>query len=151
MEYSYEIEVDVPYSVMIELLEDPQNRSRWQPELSGHLLMSGEPGQVGAQTKLTYNMNGRPLEIIELITTRDLPNEKSARYETRGLIMHVTHRFAEIGPGTTFWRQETEIDFTNFLTKLIGYFMPQLFRDQTWKSMNLFKRFAEQTYRAAPS
>lgn len=151
MEYSYEIEIDVPYSVMIELLEDPQNLSSWQPELSGHLLISGEPRQVGAQSKLTYNMNGRPLEIIELITVRDLPNERSARYETRGLVMRVTNRFAEIGPETTFWRHETNIDFTNLLTRIIGFLMPQIFRNQSWRYMNLFKRFAEQTYRTPSS
>ena len=147
MEYSFEIEINVPYSFMIELLDDPVNQSSWQPELVGHLLVSGEQGQVGARSKLTYSMNGRNMEIMEQITVRDLPNEKSARYEMTGLTMNVTNRFADIGPESTFWRYECEITFTSFVTKLIGYFMPHVFRNQSWRYMTLFKSFAEQKYR----
>ena len=146
MKYAFEIEIDVPYRVMIQLLEDPANLPSWQPELTSHTLLAGTQGQVGAQSKLTYSMNGRPMEITELVTVRDLPNERSSRYDAPGMIMHVTSRFADIGPESTFWRHESEIEFTNFLTRLVAFFMPDVFRNQSWRYMNLFKRFAEQTY-----
>lgn len=151
MEYSFEIEIDVPCAFMIDLLDDPRNLASWQPELSGHLLLSGEQGQVGAQSKLTYNMNGRPIEIFECITVRDLPNEKSAHYTAKGMTMQVTNRFADIGPESTFWRYECDITFTSWLMKLVVYFMPGVFRNQSWRYMTLFKQFAEKTYRAQAS
>ena len=93
-----------------------------------------------------YNMNGRPLEIFETITAHHPPHEFSAKYETSGMVNRVTNRFAEVGPEATFWQYDSEFVFTNWIMKLIGLFMSNAFRDQSWRYMNLFKQFVEAEY-----
>lgn len=146
MKYKFELEINAPYTWVMELREDPENLPKWQPELTGYAPISGDRKTVGSQSRLSYNMNGRPLEIIESITARNPPHEFSAKYVTTGMVNQVTNRFAEIGPESTFWQYESEVVFTNWVMKLIGMFMANAFRDQSWRYMNLFKQFVEAEY-----
>ena len=146
MKYKFELEINAPYTLVMELREDPENLSKWQPELTGYTAISGDRKTVGSQSRLSYNMNGRPLEIVESITASNPPHEFSAKYTTSGMVNHVTNRFAAVGPEATFWQYESEFVFTNWIMKLVGLFMSNAFRNQSWRYMNLFKQFVEDEY-----
>lgn len=147
MKYKFELEVNAPYDLVVRLLDDASQISTWQPECTSQVQINGEPGHVGSQARLTYNMSGRPFEMVKTVIVRDLPNEYTSTFEGAGIVNQLTHRFADIGPDATYWQLQSEVRFTNWLMKVFGALASGAFRDQSWRYMNLFKRFAEEEHR----
>lgn len=141
MKYTTEITINLPRERVIELFDDPTNLVKWQPGLKSFEAVSGTPGQPGAKSKLVYDMNGRVVEMIETITSRNLPNEFSGTYEAKGVWNVMQNFFYDEGQ-TTRWVTETEFKFSGFMA-LIGLLMPGSFTKETLKSMEQFKAFAE--------
>ena len=144
MKFNSEITIDVPRTKVIEYFDSFENMKHWQEGLIGYEVLSGEPGQPGAKTRLSYKMGKRDIEMTETILTRNLPDEFSGTYEARGVWNEVKNYFEEQENDRTLWRMENEFVFSGFFMKLMGFFMPGAFRKQTAKSMAAFKRFAEQ-------
>ena len=71
MKYTTEIEINLPVEKVIELFDNSDNLSKWQPELISFKHLSGEPGQVGEKSKLRYRMGKREIEMME--TTDPIP------------------------------------------------------------------------------
>jgi len=142
MRYTSELRVNLPRQRMIDLFDDPENMRKWQPGLVSFEHQSGEPGQPGAKSKLLYDMNGRKVELIETIVSRNLPDEFSGTYETQGVHNLNENRFYEDGPERTRWVLDTEFHFSGFM-KIMAFFMGGAFRKQTMEHMTNFKKFAE--------
>lgn len=142
MKYTVDILIDLPRAKVIALFDNPDNMQKWQPDLISFEHLSGEPGQVGAKSKLHYKMGKREVEMIETITKNDLPNELSGTYETKGVFNIISNTFHEVNENQTKWVSENEFQFSGFM-KLIGIFMKSAFPKQTLKFMNQFKEFAE--------
>jgi hypothetical protein len=143
MKYREEIVIDLPRGRVIELFDDPQNPTKWQPGLKSFELVSGEAGQPGARSRLVYDENGRKIEMIETIERRDMPDEFTGTYEASGLWNRLRNRFNEEGPGHTRWVVDTEFQFSG-LMKVVSLFMRGSFAKQTRKMMGEFKSFAEE-------
>ena len=103
MEYSNEIMSNLPRERVLELFDSTENLYKWQDGLESFEHISGEPGQVGAKSKMVYNMNGGEVEMIETITSRNLPDEFSGTYEAKGVYNVVENLFYEDGPDKTRW------------------------------------------------
>ena len=103
MEYSNEIMINLPRERGLELFDSTENLYKWQDGLESFEHISGEPGQVGAKSKMVYNMNGGEVEMIETITSRNLPDEFSGTYEAKGVYNVVENLFYEDGPDKTRW------------------------------------------------
>ena len=142
MKYKTEITLELPRDRVIELFDDPENLKHWQSGLKSFELISGEAGQPGAKSRLVYDMNGRKVEMIETIISRDLPNVLSGTYNATGVHNLVINCFYEEGPNLTRWVTENEFYFSGFM-KLMGVFMKGSFPKQTLADMNRFKVFAE--------
>lgn len=142
MKYTCELVVNVPRERMIELFDNPDNLSKWQPGLVSFEHQSGEPGRPGAKSKLLFDMNGRKVEMIETITARNLPDEFSGTYEAKGVHNLNENYFHEDGPDRTRWVLDTEFQFSGFM-KIMAFFMGGAFRKQTMEHMENFKKFAE--------
>jgi len=145
MKYAVEVEIDAPRSKVIELFDNPVNMSKWQPELIDFQHESGVPGQVGAKSILKYDMGKRKVEMIETITSRNLPDEFSSTYESKGVWNKVVNHFIDLGSGRTKWKSENEFKFSG-LFKLMAIFMAGTFKKQTLKYMKQFKEFLENEY-----
>jgi hypothetical protein len=52
--YTVEIEIDLPRDQVIALFDNTENLFKWQTGLKDFEHISGEPGQPGAKSKLTY-------------------------------------------------------------------------------------------------
>jgi hypothetical protein len=143
MKFTTEIVVNLPRERMIELFDNPDNMPKWQHGLKSFEPISGEPGQPGAKSRLKYDMNGRVIEMVETIETRNLPDEFSGIYEARGVWNRVENRFFEDGADKTRWIATTEFKFSGWMTKIMGFLMPFAFRRQSRKFMEDFKTFAE--------
>ena len=142
MKFKCEIDINLPREKVIELFDDPDNLSKWQPGLISFSHISGTPGQVGAKSKLVYKMGKREIEMMETITKRNLPDEFDGTYEAKGVFNKVSNRFVQISDSKTKWISENEFNFNGFMS-LLALFMPGAFKKQSMKYLERFKEFAE--------
>ncbi len=142
MKFTLETEINCPLKKVIVLFDNPNNLHKWQPELVSFVHLSGKPGQVGARSKLKYRMENRDFEMVETIVKRNLPDEFSGVYETQGMKHVIINRFAAAGTKKTNWIVENEITFSGF-AKIMSIFMRGYMRKQVQKTLNQFKKFAE--------
>ena len=141
MKYAVEISINLPRERVIELFDSTENLKKWQEGLQSFEHISGEPGQIGAKSKLMFDMKGRKIEMIETITSRNLPREFSGTYEAKGVFNSIENHFYELGKKTR-WVAENEFKFSGMMM-IMSIFMRGSFRKQTLKTMEAFKTFAE--------
>jgi carbon monoxide dehydrogenase subunit G len=142
MKFTNEVEINQPLNKVIELFDNPDNMSKWQPGFVSFEHLSGEQGQPGAKSKLKYKMGKREVEMIETITVRNLPKEFHGTYEANGVHHEMQNYFTEVAQGRTKWVSENEFKLSGML-KLVGWLMPGAFKKQSQKYLNRFKSFAE--------
>jgi hypothetical protein len=141
MKYSCELEIKLPRTRVIELFDNPDNLSKWQPGLLRFEPLSGTPGQPHAKSKLTYRQGKGEFVLIETITVRDLPEEFSGTYESKLGTSTVRNRFVESGTSTR-WLLDTEFQGVGIM-KLLAPLMSGAIRKETLKMGKAFKIFAE--------
>lgn len=144
MKYISKIEIDLPLSKVLELFDSTENLYKWQPGLVSFDHLSGDPGQVGAKSTLRYKMGKRDIEMIETITSRNLPSDFSMTYEAKGVFNILKNQFEELSPTKTKWVTENEFQFSGYM-KIIGMLMPGAFKKESQKYLQQFKEFAEGT------
>lgn len=141
MRYTCEITIDLPRERVVELFDDPGNLAKWQPGLVSFEPVSGTPGQVGAKSKLRYQMGSRTVDMVETVVSRNLPEEFSGTYEAKNVYNQVSNRFYPEGNGTR-WVVDTDFRFSG-LMRFVALLMPGAFKKQTRKFLLDFKHFAE--------
>lgn len=127
MKCTSEIVIDLTRARVVEIFDNPDNLKVWQP---------------GATSKLFFDEKGRHIEMVETVTSRNLPDEFSGTYATQGVFNIVRNRFVEEGPGRTRSIADNKFQFGGFM-KLVGFFMRGAFPKQTMAFMQQFKAFAE--------
>ena len=143
MKYTVEISIDLPREKVIELFDSTENLKQWQTGLVSFEPLSGNPGQVGAQSKLHYKIGKREIEMVETITKRELPDRFWGTYETKGVWNEVRNSFDATDENHTRWTAESEFKCSGLGMKLMCMLMPGAFKKQTLKYMKDFKAFAE--------
>ncbi len=143
MRYKLEIEIAKPIDDVIELFDNSDNMYEWMEGLQSFEPISGTPGEVGAKSKLKFDMNGRKIEMIETITEKNLPDGFAGTYEADGVFNIVSNRFLSENQNTTRWISENEFQFNSLPMKIMGFLMPGMFKKQSLKYLENFKRFAE--------
>lgn len=146
MRYDSEITLDVPREKVIAYFDNIDNLKYWQDGLISHKHLEGNPGQTGTKTLLKYELGKRKIEMVETITIRNLPEEFSGTYETKGVWNEVKNFFHEEGKQTR-WVTENEFQFQGFFMKMMGFLLPGAFKKQSMKYLKDFKSFVEKKYR----
>jgi hypothetical protein len=144
MKYTVSIDLAVGLDEFIRLFDDYENRYKWQRGLLSITPVSGQPSQLGAQTKMLFRSGKGKIEITETITVRNLPSEFSCTYDAPGVHNLVQHRFAPISSNGVRWESENEFKFTTLTMKAIGVSMRSAFPKQSMQYLSDFKAFAEQ-------
>jgi len=142
MKYETEIEINQPIDKVIKLFDDPDNMGKWMEGLQSFEHLSGTPGQPGAKSKLKFKMGRREMEMIETIKVRNLPQEFSGTYETKGGLNNVSNRFVKISETKTKHITEQEFLFKGVM-KVMAPLMKGMFKKQSMKYAVAFKNFAE--------
>jgi hypothetical protein len=142
--YTVEMEIDLPREQVIELFDNPDNMYKWLKGLQSFELISGDPGQPGARSKMVYLNGKRQFEMTEIVTRNDLPDAMDGRYEWAGGQNTVHNRFVILGPDKTMWKSTCNYQCTSLLMKVIGAFFPGVFRKQSLSAMQSFKAFCEE-------
>lgn len=143
MKYTSEIIINKPVNEVVQLFDNPDNLYAWMEGLTEFEHLSGEPGQPGAKSKLTFEMGKRTVEMIETVTVRNLPEEFSGTYEADKVFNKITNRFFPAGDGKTKYVSENEFELQGFFMKAMAFLLPGLFKKQTKKHLEAFKKFAE--------
>lgn len=142
MKYSVEIEINKPVSKVIELFDSVDNMYKWMEGLEKFEHLSGTPGEVGAKSRLTFKIKNRSMEMIETITVKNLPTEFSGTYDAKGVHNIVKNFFHDLPGDKTRYVSEQEFQFKGFM-KFIAFLMPGMFKKQSVKHLEAFKKFAE--------
>ena len=143
MKYVEEVDINLPIDRVIELFDNAENLKQWQPGLVSFEPLSGTAGEVGAKSKLVYQMGKNNCELIETITVKNLPDEFSGTYETKGMWNTVTNRFVAVNESSTKWICESEFKGQSLMMKLMMFFAPGMFKKETCKMLKNFEAFAE--------
>jgi uncharacterized membrane protein len=143
MKYETEVEIALPREKVIELFDNTENLKKWQKGLLSFEHESGEAGNEGAVSRLKYKMGSREIEMTETITKRNLPEEFTGIYETKGMWNQHENYFKEDGEHATKWKTISEFKSDSFFMKMMMTLMPSSFKKQTKKMMIDFKNFAE--------
>lgn len=143
MKFHLETVVDIPFSRLITLFENPENLHKWQPSVISFKRLTGEIGQVGATSELYYDMIVKKITMKETILERDLPGLFVLRYDTDGASNTVTNNFKELPNGKTRWIMQNDFQFAGVM-RFAAKPLKGIFKKQTELTMNRFKKFAEQ-------
>ncbi|NNC95660.1 MAG: SRPBCC family protein [Chitinophagales bacterium] len=145
MKYSNEIIIDKNVEQVVSLFDSTDNMYKWMRGLQSVEHISGTPGEVGAKSKLIFKINKREMEMIETITSKNLPHEFSGTYEMKGTLNKVSNHFVPINESQTKYITENEFEFNGLMMKLFSKLMPSAFKKQTYQFMQDFKAFAEKS------
>lgn len=143
MKYQVEMVIDLPKEKVTELISDPNNMSKWQEGFVEMSHVSGNPGEVGAVSKMRYKMGKREIEMTETIEAIDLPHSFVMIYQSDMAWNRHDDTFTDLEGGTkTLWKADNEFRFNGFF-KLMAWMMKSMFKKQSLKFMTDFKNFAE--------
>ena len=143
MKYTCDIDIALDREQVIALFDDPDNLPKWLIGLESFIHMSGERGHPGAKSRIVVLAGKRRVEMIETIETRDLPDEFTGVYTTKGVWNRTENFFTINQDGSTKWTQTNEFRCDGLMMKLMMRLMPGAFRKETMKQMESFKAFAE--------
>jgi len=143
MKYEVDEIIDLPRSKVIELFDSEENLFKWQKGLVAVEHLSGDKGEVGAKTKIIFEMGKRRVEMIETITEKSLPDLFTCTYEADSVFNIVNTRFVEEAPDKTRIISENEFRFSSIFMKLMGLFGKKMFSKTTCSYLEAFKNFAE--------
>lgn len=143
MKFHIETVVDIPFSRLIELFENPENLHKWQPNVISFKRLTGEIGQEGATSELHYDMVVKKIIMKETILKRNLPELFILRYDADGVNNTVTNNFKELPGGKTRWIMQNDFKFAGIM-KYAVLPLKGIFKKQTEQTMERFKDFAEQ-------
>ncbi len=144
LKYTTEVTINLPRTRVIELFDSINNLNKWQEGLISIEPISGEPGQEGTRSKMVYEGRKGKLEMTEIITKRNLPEEFHGIYEARGVYNEVYNYFTEPEENRTLWRMENIFKFRGLMF-LMAPFMKTAFTNNTLLNMERFKTFAEKS------
>lgn len=123
--------------------DNPDNMKKWQPTLRQFEHQSGEPGQPGAVSKLTYDENGRTVTLIETVTERNMPDSFSGTYDHSTVFNAITNRFEALDGNRTLWIMETDCRFKGVF-RLMAPFVKGSIQKRSDEDMDRFVAMVEQ-------
>ncbi len=143
MEYTLDIEIELPRNEVVKKMDNEENLKHWQKGFVSIEHLSGEKGKTGTTSKLTYKMGKKEFEMIETITMLDLPDAIHLTFDAKNVYNIQENYFEELPNGNTKWISKNEFRFTGFM-KVMGFLMPGAFKKQSLAYMKDFKAFAEE-------
>jgi hypothetical protein len=144
MKFTCQVQINKPKEKVVELFDNPENLKYWQDGYQGFDHISGEPGAVGSKSTIKYKMGKREIELVETILVNNLPDEFAGEYYHKNMTNTMSNRFTAVTDSTTLYESEVHyIALRGFMTKLMAFLFPNMFKKQVQKWMNQFKDFVE--------
>ncbi|WP_299670976.1 SRPBCC family protein [uncultured Polaribacter sp.] len=141
MNYIERIEINKPIEEVITLFNNPKYYTKWMPGVSTHEIIKGKNKEAGSVSMYQIMLNGKDNEMNESIIKNNGP-EILAEYTINGIVNTQKTTFIALDNETTLYQIDENFDLKGFL-KIIGFFLPGMFKKQTKKFALAFKNFAE--------
>lgn len=142
MKMKFAIVIDASLDSVWAAFDNPGNMPRWQQNLESFLHVSGEPGQPGAVSELTFDEKGRKVVLTETITERRKPDFLAGTYDSpMGKTLIVNH-FEAVDEKTTRWTAWCNFNFRGIM-KIMSLFVIGSIRKRTEADMERFKLMVE--------
>lgn len=136
--------INRPVNVVWRFFDDPGNMPLWLTGFKRFEHVSGTPGKPGAVSKHFYEMNGRTIEMTEVITVRNENKEFSGTMTNQWMVSSLTTTFHDLGNGSTELKSSVESRFTPFFLKLFGTLMMKKgFQKRQDEDLNKLKSILE--------
>ena len=148
VKYTEEIEINTNIDTVVALFDNPYNMKEYMDGIESYKVLSGNLREVGTKAEIVVSfiekdVVKRRIVMIEEIITNNLPEEKKVTYTADGVYNIVTNRIVKISDNKTKFINEQEFQFKGFM-KIMGFFMPNAFKQQSRIYLTNFKNFVEQ-------
>ncbi len=142
MKYSLNILINKPLEQVVHAFDNQDNLYKWMEGLQNVETISGEPGKVGAKSKMLFKMGKREIEMIETIKRIEFPRLFVATYDAKGVFNVIENVFEKVDGNVTRYTTLQEFRFKGFM-KIIAFLFPGSFKKQSYKYLEDFKKFVE--------
>ena len=145
MKFSCSIIINQPIDKVAALFADPAKLKEYQKDFIRKELISGNPGQEGAVSKMYYKQGKGTMELTETILLNNLPDEFLGSYRHKHMDNTMKSTFTALSDHQT--RFDTEIEYTafrGFFAKMLAFLFPGMFKKQVQTWLSNFKTYAEQ-------
>lgn len=142
MKLNFEQTIDASLRTVWAAFNSSSNNKRWQQNFESYTRRSGDPGQPGAISELTFNENGKMMVINETIMESREPDFLSAIYESKYSSTIIVNHFESIDENTTRWTAWCNFAFKGFM-KITAVFIAGGIRKRTEDDMHRFKLLVE--------
>ena len=147
IKYSEEIIINANIDAVSVLLDNPHHMKEYMDGMESYTLLSGNLREVGAKAEIVAayiedDVVKRKIVMIEEIITNNLPEENKVTYTADGVYNIVTNRLIKVSENQTKFINEQEFEFKGYM-KVVGFFMPSAFKQQSRVYLQNFKEFAE--------
>ncbi len=147
LKYSEEIIINANIDTVSVLFDNPYNMKEYMDGIESYTIINGNLREVGSKAELVVaviekDIVKRRIVMIEEIITDNLPHEKKVTYRADAVYNIVTNRLERVGKNETKFINEQEFEFKGYM-KIMGFFMPSVFKEQTKIYLVNFKNFVE--------
>ena len=147
VKYTEEIEINANIDTVVALFDNPYNMKKYMDGIESYKVLSGNLREVGTKAEIVAayieeDVVKRKIVMIEEIITNNLPEEKKVTYTSDVVYNIVTNKIVKISDNKTKFINEQEFQFKGFM-KIMGFFMPSAFKQQTRIYLQDFKEFVE--------
>ncbi len=146
MTFTIDIEIDRPLDHVWEAFTDRSLMARWQTTLRAVEPISGNPGEIGTVTRLTYREAGRDVVMDETVVECEKPTSLVCNLSSSMMGSTLANRFTSLAGGRTRWVVHCDIRFRG-LWKLLGLFGRRMIVRKTRFDMERFKQLVESSAR----
>ncbi len=144
MKYTCTVDINAPIDRVVALWSNEDNFSKWQDGFQRIELLEGVANTEGAMSKISLQVGRRDMELIETILVANLPHEKKGLYEHIHMTNTQSSRFEALTTEDTRYTSEVEYtEFNGFMARLVSKLFPGMFKKQSQKWMDQFKKFVE--------
>ncbi len=142
MKLKFETVIDASRDAVWAAFDNPGNMARWQQNLVSFKHISGEPGQPGAVSELTYDEKGKKVVLKETIMERRDPDFLSGAYESQMAKTLIVNHFEAVDENSTRWTSWCNFTLQGFM-RLMSLFVSGMIRKRTEADMERFKLMVE--------
>ena len=142
IKYSEEIVINANIDTVSALFDNPYNMKEYMDGIESYKVINGELREIGTKAEIIVSMGENKIIMIEEVITNHLPVEKKVTYTADGVYNIVTNRFVKVSETQTKFINEQEFEFKGYM-KIMGFFMPSAFKQQSRVYLQNFKEFVE--------
>ena len=147
LKYSEEIIINANIDTVLVLFDNPYNMKEYMDGIESYTVLSGNIREVGAKAELIVSyieedVEKRKIIMIEEVLKDNLPEEKKVTYTADAVYNIVTNKLIKISDNKTKFINDQEFEFKGYM-KVMGFFMPSAFKQQSRIYLENFKNFVE--------